>query len=40
MLYDLDPRQFMSSLPEFVKQIPEVDHLNLFVSALESVHNR
>lgn len=35
MLYDLDPRQFMTSLPDFVRQIPEVDYLNLFVSALE-----
>jgi elongator complex protein 1 len=35
MLYDLDPEQFMKSLPEFVKQVPEVDYLNLFVSSLE-----
>lgn len=35
MLYDLNPTQFMSSLPEFVKQILEVDYLNLFVTSLE-----
>jgi len=35
MLYDLHPEQFMRSLPEFVKQVPEVDYLNLFVSSLE-----
>ena len=35
MLYDLNPEQFMSSLPDFVKQIPEVDYLNLFITSLE-----
>lgn len=35
MLYDLNPAQFMSSLPDFVKQIPEVDYLNLFITSLE-----
>lgn len=34
MLYDLDPQNFMSSLPSFVEQIPEVDYLNLFVTSL------
>jgi elongator complex protein 1 len=35
MLYDLAPEQFMNSIPDFVKQVPEVDYLNLFVSSLE-----
>lgn len=35
ILYDLAPEQFMSSLDEFVKQVPESDYLNLFVSSLK-----
>lgn len=34
ILYDLDPKGFMEKLPEFMRQIPEVDYLNLFISAL------
>jgi elongator complex protein 1 len=37
VLYDLEPKRFMESLPEFVEQILEVDYLNLFVSSLKSV---
>lgn len=35
MLYDLNPAAFMRNLEDFVKQVPEVDYLNLFVSSLE-----
>ncbi|KAL7421377.1 putative elongator complex protein 1 [Cryptotrichosporon argae] len=34
VLYDLDPAQFMERLVHFVDEVPEVDYLNLFVSAL------
>lgn len=34
LLADHDPATFMDNLPLFLEQIPEVDHLNLFVSAL------
>ncbi|WVQ75470.1 hypothetical protein IAR50_005095 [Cryptococcus sp. DSM 104548] len=34
ILYDLDPAKFMANLEDFVKQVPEVDYLNLFVSSL------
>ncbi|KAK4687641.1 elongator complex protein 1, partial [Tremellales sp. Uapishka_1] len=34
ILYDLAPERLMSRLQDFVNQIPEVDYLNLFVSAL------
>ncbi|WVR09089.1 hypothetical protein IAU60_006151 [Kwoniella sp. DSM 27419] len=34
ILYDLDPARFMANLKDFVQQVPEVDYLNLFVSAL------
>lgn len=37
LLADHDPEVFMENLPTFLEQIPEVDHLNLFVSALSSV---
>ncbi|WRT69010.1 uncharacterized protein IL334_005992 [Kwoniella shivajii] len=36
ILYDLEPSKFMNSLKEFVEQVPEVDYLNLFISALNS----
>lgn len=35
ILYDLAPEQFMSSLPKFVEQVPEVDYLNLFITSLK-----
>jgi elongator complex protein 1 len=35
ILHDLAPKQFMESLEEVIKQIPEVDYLNLFVSSLK-----
>lgn len=35
ILYDLAPERFMSSLADFVKQVPEVDYLNLFISSLK-----
>jgi elongator complex protein 1 len=34
VLHDLDPEGFMLRLPDFVKQVPEVDYLNLFISAM------
>ncbi|EIW65854.1 hypothetical protein TREMEDRAFT_46085 [Tremella mesenterica DSM 1558] len=34
ILYDLSPDQFMKQLPEIVRNIPEVDYLNLLVSSL------
>lgn len=37
ILHDLAPEQFMSSLEEFVKQVPEVDYLNLFITSLKWV---
>ncbi|OCF35522.1 elongator complex protein 1 [Kwoniella heveanensis BCC8398] len=36
VLYDLDPSKFMANLKDFVKQVPEVDYLNLFISSLSS----
>ncbi len=35
IIYDLAPETFLNSIPEFVKQIPEVDYLNLFISGLK-----
>jgi hypothetical protein len=35
VLYDLAPSDFMNRLPEFVKQIPEGEYLNLFVTSLK-----
>ena len=37
ILYDLAPSQFMENLSKFVEAVPEVDYLNLFVSALKYV---
>lgn len=34
VLFDLDAETFMDQIEDFVKQIPEVDYLNLFVSGL------
>lgn len=39
ILHDLDSEGFMSRLEDFVKQVPEVDYLNLFVSSLKSVES-
>ncbi|KAF9432452.1 hypothetical protein BGZ76_010790 [Entomortierella beljakovae] len=36
LLYDHNPKAFMENVAEFVKQIKEVDHLNLFLSFLKS----
>lgn len=36
ILYDLDPTAFSSKIDSFLKQIPEVDYLNLFVSGLKN----
>ncbi|ORZ11311.1 IKI3 family-domain-containing protein [Lobosporangium transversale] len=36
ILYDHNPKVFMENVAEFVKQIKEVDHLNLFLSFLRN----
>ncbi|KAF9363866.1 hypothetical protein BGX34_003149 [Mortierella sp. NVP85] len=36
ILYDHDPKVFMENVAEFVKQVKEVDHLNLFLSFLRN----
>ena len=33
-IYDYDPMGFMESISEFVAQIDQVDHMNLFASAI------
>ncbi|GAA5889329.1 hypothetical protein JCM6882_000709 [Rhodosporidiobolus microsporus] len=35
LLHDHDPASFRTNLPEFVSQIKDVDHLNLFLSGLK-----
>lgn len=34
ILFDEDPEKFFENVPKFIEQIPEVDHLNLFLSNL------
>ena len=34
IIYDHDPQGFFKRLSTFVDQIPEVDHLNLFLTGL------
>jgi elongator complex protein 1 len=34
IIHDLDPKAFLDNLEDFIDQVPEVDYLNLFVSAL------
>ncbi|KAF8942635.1 hypothetical protein BGZ47_006286 [Haplosporangium gracile] len=36
LLYDHNPKVFMENVPEFVKQVKEVDYLNLFLSFLRN----
>ncbi|KAG0045887.1 hypothetical protein BGZ83_008909 [Gryganskiella cystojenkinii] len=36
ILYDHNPKVFMENVPEFVKQVKEVDYLNLFLSFLRN----
>ena len=34
LLYDVNPTQFLDHIDKFVKEVPNVDHLNLFINAL------
>ncbi|CDH60280.1 pol ii transcription elongation factor [Lichtheimia corymbifera JMRC:FSU:9682] len=36
ILYDEDPELFFENIPKFIEQVPEVDHLNLFLSNLKN----
>ena len=34
LIFDVDPAQFMSKIDKFVKEVKQVDYLNLFVNSL------
>ena len=34
LLYDVNPEKFMEHIGKFVKEVPQVDHLNLFINSL------
>lgn len=34
LLYDVNPKQFLSNIPTFVDQVSQVDWLNLFINSL------
>lgn len=39
ILHDYDPRQFMTNILLFVKQIKKVEHIDLFLSQLRCVYS-
>ena len=34
LMYDVNPDKFMSNIAKFVKEVNQVDHLNLFINSL------
>ncbi len=34
LLYDVNPEKFMENIAKFVKEVPQVDHQNLFINSL------
>ncbi len=34
LLYDVKPEKFMENIAKFVKEVPQVDHQNLFINSL------
>ena len=35
LLYDVNPEKFMQNIPKFVKEVKQVDYLNLFINSLK-----